>query len=465
MPVTIQPITLKYKNGTTFQSADCLKGDPGDPSLIIDDNAGDGDINKTWSADKLTDELGGKISEPSSDGTSGQVLTTDGNGGRSWTTVSSGGSVSDVQINGTSILSSGVANVPVASTSNLGVVKIKETNGIIIDALNQLTLDRATDSNVKQGTYIYRAIVPSNQHQAVFYGLAKCAGDSSQSSSSNAVGVYTPQAKAAIWNMLGLDGSAFVKSDWELIREDTFTNGSEADYTISADGNNNSFELTDVHMLVWFPVQNNTAKYNDYSIYFNNGNDVAYRAVVDTKTQESGATSNMAMASVEQNDGMSVISFMTWGTTGNGNVVMRRTADTTLTYYPYPLNSETITSITLKKVTGTLNYRIYGKRKTTALDSPVVNVSGTTPSITALPGHRYICGECSTLTITVPTSGCIDVVFESGSTATVLTVIPTKTGVTAVKWANGFDPTSLETNTRYEVIIDDGEWGMACSWT
>lgn len=36
-------------------------------------------------------QIGNKISEPASDGTAGQVLTTDGNGGRSWTTVSSGG--------------------------------------------------------------------------------------------------------------------------------------------------------------------------------------------------------------------------------------------------------------------------------------------------------------------------------------------------------------------------------------
>ena len=92
-------------------------------------------------------------------------------------------------------------------------------------------------------------------------------------------------------------------------------------------------------------------------------------------------------------------------------------------------------------------------------------VSGTTPSITAKAGVRYVCGEVATLTITAPASGCIDVTFTSGSTATVLTVSSAKTGVTAIKWANGFDPTALEANTRYEVMIDDGEWGMVASWT
>ena len=91
-----------------------------------------------------------------------------------------------------------------------------------------------------------------------------------------------------------------------------------------------------------------------------------------------------------------------------------------------------------------------------------VTVSGATPSITALDGIQYICGEVSTLDITLPASGCIDVVFTSGSTPTVLTVTPPN-GVT-VKWANGFDPTALEANATYEINIKDG-LGVAVGWT
>lgn len=91
-----------------------------------------------------------------------------------------------------------------------------------------------------------------------------------------------------------------------------------------------------------------------------------------------------------------------------------------------------------------------------------VSVSGTTPSITALPGVRYVCGEVATLDITLPASGCVDVVFESGSTPTVLTIAP-PTGVT-LKWANGFDPTVLEVNTTYEINIKDG-LGVSAAWT
>jgi hypothetical protein len=91
-----------------------------------------------------------------------------------------------------------------------------------------------------------------------------------------------------------------------------------------------------------------------------------------------------------------------------------------------------------------------------------VSVTGTTPTINALPGVSYICGEVTTLDITLPASGCVDVVFESGSTPTVLTITP-PTGVT-VKWANGFDPTALEANTTYEINIKDG-LGVAGQWS
>lgn len=249
-----------------------------------------------------TDLADSYIEEPASDGTSGQVLTTDGQGGRSWQTVQGGGGgVSDVQVNETSVVSSGVANIPIASSSNPGVVKItsnSDNSGILIDNNNNLLLSYAISSTIKAGSSMYRPIVPNYQHHAVFYGLAKAAGDSTQSSSSNSVGTYTESAKSAISQML---------------------------------------------------------------------------------------------------------------------------------------------------------------------DAPET-VSGSTPSITAKAGVRYICGECSTLTIVVPASGCIDVVFKSGSTPTVLTVTP-PTGVTAVKWMGSFDPTSLEANTTYEINIMDGEWGMAVSWT
>lgn len=98
------------------------------------------------------------------------------------------------------------------------------------------------------------------------------------------------------------------------------------------------------------------------------------------------------------------------------------------------------------------------------LNAPV-QVSGTTPSINTKSGIQYICGEVATLTITVPATGCIDVVFTSGSTPTALTITSAKIGVTAIKWANGFDDTNLDANTTYEINILNGEYGVVISWT
>lgn len=87
-----------------------------------------------------------------------------------------------------------------------------------------------------------------------------------------------------------------------------------------------------------------------------------------------------------------------------------------------------------------------------------VNVSGTTPTITAQADYRYVCGEVATLDFTPSATGICDVVFTSGATATVLTVPST------IKWANGFDPTALDANTTYEINIMDG-LGVAVGWT
>ena len=95
-------------------------------------------------------------------------------------------------------------------------------------------------------------------------------------------------------------------------------------------------------------------------------------------------------------------------------------------------------------------------------------ISGSTPSIPAKAGVSYVCGECSTLTITVPNTGCFDVLFDSGSTPTVLTVTP-PTGMT-VEWLGNFDPTALSANATYEINIlvkpDINKClGVAAAWT
>lgn len=273
-------ITITDADGTT--TADITNGQKGAPGSPGDPGAPG--ISPTVT---VTDIPGGH-----------RITITDATGPHSFDVMdgeSGQGAVQDVQVNGTSVLDAqGVANVPVASATELGTVKV--STGLAINSTGNLYVRAATDAYIKAGTNSQTYLNPSKQDAASFYGLAKAAGDSTQSASSNPVGTYTDSAKSAISQML---------------------NGS-------------------------------------------------------------------------------------------------------------------------------------------------VSVTGTTPTITALPGIRYVCGEVSTLDITLPASGIVDVVFESGSTATVLTITP-PTGQT-LRWANGFDPTSLEANTTYEINIADG-LGVAGAWS
>ena len=208
------------------------------------------------------------------------------------------GKVGDVQVNGTSVVSNGVANVSVASQSNFGVVKGYGLRGIGVDSAGNIYVMPAGNNDIKQSGSTYAVITATNSYVASFYGLAKASGDTTQSASSNAVGTYTDNAKASIKAMLGIqDGS-----------------------------------------------------------------------------------------------------------------------------------------------TGT------------------VDVTGTTPTITAVENTRYVCGEVTSLSFTPPASGISIVRFTSGSTVTVLTIPST------VKFPEWFDPTSLETNTIYEICITDGVYGAVMSW-
>lgn len=85
--------------------------------------------------------------------------------------------------------------------------------------------------------------------------------------------------------------------------------------------------------------------------------------------------------------------------------------------------------------------------------SKIVAVEGSTPVISGVKGTRYMCGEVSNITITPPSNGVIEVYFTSGSTAAEL-ALPRSVYV-----PDGFNPKSLEANTRYKITITDGTYG------
>ena len=141
----------------------------------------------------------------------GQVPVADGQG--SWAWDDPAGGVSDVQVNGVSVVTDGVANLPIAS-SNLGVVSSDSNYGITISQTGVLIIKNASGAIIKLGgsgqpvqvtQATYHPVVPRFQHESTFYGLAKAAG-SDEKDSTLPVGQYTESAKSAIQMMLGIAG-------------------------------------------------------------------------------------------------------------------------------------------------------------------------------------------------------------------------------------------------------------------
>lgn len=98
-----------------------------------------------------------------------------------------------------------------------------------------------------------------------------------------------------------------------------------------------------------------------------------------------------------------------------------------------------------------------------AAAKPPIEISGSTPTITAEAGRRYVCTAAAVteLSFTPSTTGVCDVVFTSGTTPTTLDT----TVLTNVGWPGWFDPEHLEASTTYELNILDGKYGAVGVWT
>ena len=118
-------------------------------------------------------------------------------------------------------------------------------------------------ANIKEGTDRYRIISSRRAPNATFYGLAKAAGDTTQSQSSNAVGTYTDSAKTAIQTMLDVPSTSAVTSE-----------------IAAAIGNINSFDMAVVqalptedistHTIYLVPKTGETNDVYDEYVYINN---------------------------------------------------------------------------------------------------------------------------------------------------------------------------------------------------
>lgn len=113
------------------------------------------------------------------------------------------GMVDDVQINGTSIVQDKTANIPIATSSNPGVVKTKAVYGTrMMDVSSSgvadtVVINPAVLADIKSGLNTYKPIGPAHQHESTFYGLAKIAGHD-EKDSELPTGTYSEEAKTAI---------------------------------------------------------------------------------------------------------------------------------------------------------------------------------------------------------------------------------------------------------------------------
>lgn len=293
----------------------------------------------------------------------GDTITTEGGSPNAAVTTLSGEMIKDVQVNGTSVVSQGVANVPLAGPNQVGVGRVDNGYGLAINPNNNglMYTYRAQDADVKAGTQAYRPIVPTSQHASTFYGLAKAAG-SDEKNSSLAVGTYTDAAKVAIQKMLGI-----YEAPWELIREDTVTNAAEANIEITVDGNGQPFELTDAIILFETPQQaTDSAKATHAILIYYEGASNPLVPEVNAWSQAANAAAHGCRVIVTQDKGIVLVESVANTTTANNaNVRYRYNSGFDDRYNGIIAVNSTIiiNKITIPAVLGTGHYKIYGKRK------------------------------------------------------------------------------------------------------
>lgn len=154
---------------------------------------------------------------------------------------------------------------------------------------------------------------------------------------------------------------------WELIREDSQTNATEADITIDVDGNGQPFELTDVRLLFWTPVQDVASGKGDYGrVFLYDANNVQRNGFYwNAWTQAANASARIAMGEIIQEGGMIETTF-TKNTTDTGDTQIYATlriGQSDPRFWMMPAEPHVYTRIVIKKVTGKGAYRLYGKRK------------------------------------------------------------------------------------------------------
>ena len=374
--------------------------------------------------------------------------------------------VEDVQIDGTSILDNGVANIPYASNNTNGLARTSVTYGTKIDSDGVIRIQKAAESETKAGTGAYRPITTSTQHAATFYGLAKVAGHDEKDSTLT-VGNYTPEAKGAIQSMLGIDsliaptetnpftdahviGDLFIingalyKAKTAIAVGDVLDDGVNVESVSIDDVAVKDVQINGTSVLNGGVANIPVASASGFGVVKINGSygidlyggQLHINHALDSHIKSGGGSLAPSRPITPDQQHASVFYGLA---KASGDTTQSQSDNAVGTY-----TDEAKTAI--KQMLGVVD----------SYDSLVVNVTGTDPVITAQPSYRYNCGEVTSLTITPPSSGTIDFIFTSGTTPTVLDLPST---VKMPSWWIG-----VEANTTYEMCITDGVYCGVMSW-
>ena len=394
-----------------------------------------------------------------------------------------------------------IGSTDYASSSTGGVIKVSG-NGLGITGGGVMYVSGATDEQIKAATTTYFPVTPGKQEKSVFYGLAKAAGDTSQASSSNTVGTYTDNAKSAIRTMLGAVGTTDygtdttpglvkVNSNYGLIIDNDglirIRNEQPINYKLGSLATDNLFRAVSIgkqYMSVFYGLaeaagdSTQSASDNAIGTYTNDAKNAIKSMLgvsepTDVQVNGTSIVSN-GVANIKTNT--------SYGTrwSNNGEIALDAASSNQIkegTVFGKPLvpgYQHNATFYGLAKAAGDTTQSqsanavgTYTNEAKAAIQSMLgvecatvtIDVSGTSPTITAQPNVRYKCGEVLSISITPPATGICDVIFESGSTVAVLTIPST---VILPDW---FDATSLEANTIYEISIVDGTYGAVMTWS
>ncbi len=174
-----------YDTGIVAQGQDGAPGDDGySPTVSVTDIPGghrvtitDADGAHTYDAldgapgevseAELTEKLAEKVDKSAQATKTASMTEAVGidDDGKLW--VAPGGTVSDVQVDGVSVVTDGVANVPLAANDRFGVIKAVATNGVVVDSNGQLFTFPAQTANINARTQTRMPIVPANLDYAV----------------------------------------------------------------------------------------------------------------------------------------------------------------------------------------------------------------------------------------------------------------------------------------------------------